>query len=178
MPALVIPVTEHDHARGAANAPLTLVQYGDFECPHCALAYPRLTEIANELGDSLRLVFRHFPLNDVHPRAQRAAEAAEAAAKQGRFWEIVPLLHENYEKLDDETLIRCAKKAGVDAKRLMKEVESGTHAARVRADYLGGLRSGVNGTPAFFINGERYEGALGLDALVVALLKASRTKVR
>jgi formate-nitrite transporter family protein len=175
MATLAIPVSAHDHARGPAEAPLTVVQYGDFECPHCALAHPRLTEIANELGDSLRLVYRHFPLTDVHPRAQRAAEAAEAAAKQGRFWEMVPLLYANNERLDDETLLRCAKKAGADAKRLMKEVGSGAHAARVRADYLGGLRSGVSGTPTFFINGERYEGTLGLDSLVSALLKASRT---
>jgi len=174
MATLVIPVSAHDHARGRADAPLTLVQYGDFECPHCALAHPRLLEIADELGDSLRLVYRHFPLTDVHPRAQRAAEAAEAAAKQGRFWEMIPLLHANHERLDDETLIRCAKKAGVDAKRLMKELGAGAHAARVRADYLGGLRSGVGGTPTFFINGERYEVTLGFDSMVGALLKASR----
>jgi formate-nitrite transporter family protein len=175
MATLVIPVTAHDHARGPTEAPLTLLQYGDFECPHCALAHPRLIEIADELGDSLRLVYRHFPLTDIHPRAQRAAEAAEAAAKQGRFWEMVPLLHANHERLDDETLVRSAKKAGVDAKRLMKEVDAGAHTARVRADYLGGVRSGVKGTPTFFINGEPYKGPLGLDALVTALLKASRS---
>ena len=174
MATLVIPVSAHDHARGRADAPLTLVQYGDFECPHCALAHPRLLEIADELGDSLRLVYRHFPLTDVHPRAQRAAEAAEAAAKQGRFWEMIPLLHANHDRLDDETLVRSAKKAGVDAKRLMKELASGAHAGRVRADYLGGLRSGVNGTPTFFINGERYEGMFNSAAFVAALLKESR----
>jgi len=175
MATLAIPVSAHDHARGPEKAQLTLVQYVDFECPHCALAHPRLTEIANELGDSLRVVFRHFPLTDVHPRAQRAAEAAEAAAKQGRLWEMIPLLHANHDRLDDETLVRSAKKAGVDAKRLMKELASGAHAGRVRADYLGGLRSGVKGTPTFFINGELHEGAIGLDSLVTALLKASRT---
>jgi protein-disulfide isomerase len=174
MATLAIPVSAHDHARGPEKAPLTLVQYMDFECPHCALAHPRVTEIANELGDSLRLVFRHFPLTDVHPRAHRAAEAAEAA-KQGRLWEMLPLLHANHDRLDDETLVRSAKKAGVDAKRLMKELASGAHAGRVRADYLGGLRSGVKGTPTFFINGELYEGVLELDSLVTALLKASRT---
>jgi len=175
MATLAIPVSPRDHVRGPEEAPLTLVQYVDFECPHCALAHPRLTEIADQLGDSLRLVLRHFPLTDVHPRAQRAAEAAEAAAKQGRLWEMIQLLHANHDRLDDETLARCAKKAGADAKRLMKELASGAHAGRVRADYLGGLRSGVNGTPAFFINGERYEGEFGLDSLVAALLKASRT---
>src|SRR5947209_18403775 len=135
MATLVIPVSAHDHARGRADAPLTLVQYGDFECPHCALAHPRLLEIADELGDSLRLVYRQFPLTDVHPRAERAAEAAEAAAQQGRFSEMIPLLHANHERLHDATLIRCAEKAGLDAKRLMKDQEAGAHSARVRADY-------------------------------------------
>src|SRR5207237_8709375 len=110
-----------------------------------------------------------------HRRGQRAAEADEAAAKPGGLWAMIPLLHANQDRLDDETLVRSAKKAGVDAKRLMKELASGAHAGRVRADYLGGLRSGVKGTPTFFINGELHEGAIGLDSLVTALLKASRT---
>jgi protein-disulfide isomerase len=174
MANLVIPVTAHDHAQGPADARLTLVEYGDFECPHCALSHPWVTEVARELRDSLRVVFRHFPLAGVHPRAERAAEAAEAAATQERFWEMVALLYENQEQLDDEALVRHAKKAKVDAKRFRKELEAGVHAPRVRADYLGGVRCGVSGTPTFFINGLRYEGVLKLDDLVAALLKASR----
>ena len=175
MANLIVPVSAHDHIRGPVDAPLTLVQYGDFQCPHCAAAYPEVAEIANELSDSLRLVFRHFPLAEVHPQAQRAAEAAEAAASQGRFWEIAPLLYENQDQLDDHSLGRYAKKAGVDLKRFRKELSSGVHAARIRADYLGGVRSGVNGTPTFFINGKRYEGMFKSEAFVAALLNESRS---
>jgi formate-nitrite transporter family protein len=171
---LAIAVSAHDHARGPAAAPVTLVQYGDLQCPHCAQVYPLVAEIANELRDSLRFVFRHFPLAQVHPLAQRAAEAAEAAASQGRFWDMIALLYEKQDVLDDDLLARCAKKAVLDTKRFKKELGSGIHAARVRADYLGGVRSGVRGTPTFFINGERYEGMFESNALVGALLKASR----
>jgi len=174
MADLVVPVSAHDHIRGPANAPLTLVQYADFQCPHCAAAYPEVAAIANELSDSLRLVLRHFPLAQVHPQAQRAAEAAEAAAGHGRFWEMASLLYENQEELDDHSLGRYARKAGLDLKRFRKELSSGVHAARVRADYLGGIRSGVNGTPTFFINGKRYEGPFKSEALVAALLNESR----
>jgi protein-disulfide isomerase len=174
MADLVVPVSAHDHVRGPANAPLTLVQYADFQCPHCAAAHPEVAAIANELSDSLRLVLRHFPLAQVHPQAQRAAEAAEAAASHGRFWEMASLLYENQEELDDHSLGRYARKAGLDLKRFRKELSSGVHAARVRADYLGGVRSGVNGTPTFFINGKRYEGPFKSEALVAALLNESR----
>jgi len=174
MADLVVPVSAHDHIRGPANAALTLVQYADFQCPHCAAAHPEVAAIANELSDSLRLVLRHFPLSQVHPQAQRAAEAAEAAAGHGRFWEMASLLYENQEELDDHSLGRYARKAGLDLKRFRKELSSGVHAARVRADYLGGIRSGVNGTPTFFINGKRYEGPFKSEALVAALLNESR----
>ena len=174
MTRLAIPISAHDHAQGPGDAPLTLVEYGDFQCPHCALAHPRVDEIARELRDSLRVVFRHFPLAQVHPLAQRAAEAAEAAAAQGRFWEMAALLYRHQDDLDDDSLVRHAWKASLDTKRFRKELDEGVHAPRVRADFLGGVRSGVNGTPAFFINGERYEGTFTLDALVAALLKASR----
>jgi protein-disulfide isomerase len=174
MADLIVPVSAHDHILGPVDAPLTLLQYGDFQCPHCAAAYPEVAAIANELSDSLRLVFRHFPLAQEHPQAQRAAEAAEAAASQGRFWEMAPLLYENQEQLDDHSLGRYAKKTGLDLKRFKKDLSSGVHAARVRADYLGGVRSGVNGTPTFFINGKRYEGTFKSEAFVAALLNESR----
>lgn len=174
MAKLVIPVSARDHSQGAPNAPLTVVQYGDFQCPHCALAYRDVSEIANELRDSLRFVFRHFPLTQIHPHAQRAAEAAEAAASQDRFWAMAALLYDNQEQLDDDSLARYARKANLDPKRFKKELYSGVHAARVRADFLGGVRSGVNGTPTFFINGERYEGMFDSKAFVAALLKESK----
>ena len=174
MAKLVIPISARDHAQGALDAPLTVVQYGDFQCPHCALAYQDVSEIANELRDSLRFVFRHFPLTQIHPQAQRAAEAAEAAANQARFWEMAALLYENQEQLDNDSLARYARKANLDSKRFKKELSSGVHATRIRADFLGGVRSGVNGTPTFFINGERYEGMFNSAAFVAALLKESR----
>ena len=170
---LVIPVTARDHARGPAEAQLTLVQFADFQCPHCGLVHPVVQEIAGELKDSLRIVYRHFPLSQVHPRAQAAAHAAEAAAAQGRFWEMADLLHENNEDLEAEAIQRYARTLKLDMKQFNREIESGVHAARIRADFLGGVRSGVNGTPTFFINGRRHEGALEFDALVSALLKAA-----
>lgn len=171
---LVIPVTARDHIKGPADATLTLVQFADFECPHCALVYPVVHEIARELKDCLRIVYRHFPLSQVHSNAQRAASAAEAAAAQGRFWEMADVLHANNEDLELESIQRYARKLKLEMKQFNRELESGVHAARVRADFLGGVRSGVNGTPTFFINGERHQGALEFDAMVAALLAASR----
>jgi protein-disulfide isomerase len=171
---LLIPVSPRDHSRGPAGASLVLVQYADFQCPHCALLHPVLEEIRRELKDSLRTVYRHFPLSQVHPQARMAAQAAEAAASQGKFWDMADLLHENHEELDDEALRTYAKKLRLSMKQFTGEMESGVHEARVRADFLGGVRSGVNGTPTFFINGERHEGALTFDAMVTALLTASR----
>jgi protein-disulfide isomerase len=177
MAGLQIPVTARDHSRGPAAAPLVLVQYADFECPHCALVHPVIDELRHELKDSLLTVFRHFPLTQVHPRAQPAAIAAEAAASQGRFWEMADLLHENNEELDDESLQRYARKLKLNLKQFDSELRSGVHDARIRADFLGGVRSGVNGTPSFFINGQRHQGAFEFEALVTALLKASKGTV-
>ena len=171
---LAVPVSSHDHIRGRVDAPLTLVQYGDFQCPHCALVFPVVLEISDELKDSLALAFRHFPLPDIHPFTQRTAEAAEAAASQGRFWEMARLLYENYEGMDEEGLLRCARKAGLRSGQFRKEIASGIHAPRVRADYLGGVRSGVKGTPTFFINGRLYEGRQDSSSFVAELLRVSR----
>ena len=175
MATLAIPVSAHDHLLGRVDAPLTLVQYGDFQCPHCARAFPVVLEIANELKDSLALAFRHFPLHDIHPFAQRTAEAAEAAASQGQFWAMARLLYENQDRLDEEGLIRCARKADLSSKRFRKEMASGVHAPRIRADYLGGVRSGVKGTPTFFINGKLYEGGQDSSSFIAELLKVART---
>jgi len=177
MAALAIPVTAHDHAQGPVDARVTLLHYGDFQCPHCALFFPHLIEIAHELRDSVRVAFRHFPLADVHPQALRAAEAAEAAASQGRFWEMASLLYANQEHLDEDSMVRYAKKVNIDARRFRKELGSGVHAPRVRSDYLGGQRSGVQGTPTMFINGQVYTGRLELGDVVGALLTASRNSL-
>ena len=176
MSPLTVPVSQRDHFKGPAGGSLTLVEYGDLECPHCALVHPVVAEIAHELRDSLVVVFRHFPLTRVHPRSQRAAEAAEAAGSQGKFWEMLDLMYQNHEDLHEESLARLAKKLKLDTKRFAKDMEGQVYRDRVRADFLSGVRSGVNGTPTFYINGERYGGSYDFDAIVAALLKASRTR--
>jgi protein-disulfide isomerase len=124
MPTL-LPVSSRDHARGPADAGLTLVEYGDLECAHCALVHPIVSEIAGELKDSLQVVFRHFPLATVHPNAQQAAEALEAAGCQGRFWEMLDLVYQDNAKLDKDALCRSAKKARIDVKQFTRELEGG-----------------------------------------------------
>jgi formate-nitrite transporter family protein len=173
-PLLVVPVTERDHASGPEEASLTIVEYGDFECEHCAGAATLLTELRRELPDALRVVYRHFPLWDEHPHARKAAEAAEAAAAQGLFWEMHRRLFKSPE-LDDDALARAARKVGLDMKRFRHEMSESFHAGRVRADWLGGLRSGVQGTPTWFINGERYRGPMELSPLVAHLTRLAGT---
>ena len=171
---LVVPVTTRDHVSGPAESSLTMVEYGDIECPHCALAHPIVRGIRDRLKDSLRFVFRHFPMTRIHPLAQKAAEAAEAAAAQGKFWEMLDVLYDNRDRLEDEALVKHAKKLGLDGKQFRKELEGGVYADRVRADMLGGVRSGVNGTPTFFINGVRHDGSWEFEPLVAALVKAGK----
>ena len=167
------PVGDQDHTLGPATAPVTLVEYGDYECPYCGRMHPVVRELRERLGDRLRFVFRHFPLDSVHPHARRAAEAAEAAAAQGRFWEMHDLLYENRENLDDESLGRYADELGLDVARFEDDLSERRHAPRVRDDRFGGERSGVEGTPTFFVNGMRYEGSLELQALLAAVEDAA-----
>lgn len=171
---LYTPVGDRDHARGPATAPVTLVEYGDFECPYWGRTYPVVKELRERMGDRLRFVFRHFPLDSVHPQAGRAAEAAEAAAAQGRFWEMHDLLFANQEDLDDESLRRYATGLGLDPARFESDLAERRHAPRVREDRLDGERSGVEGTPTFFVNGARYEGSLDLEGLLAAVEEAAR----
>ena len=159
--ALTPPVGPDDHAAGPANAPVTLVEYGDFECPYCGQAYPIVKALQERLGTRLRFVFRNFPLSESHPHAEHAAEAAEAAGAQGQFWEMHDALYEHQRALRDPALIGYATDLGLDAARVARELGTGAWTARVRADFLSGVRSGVNGTPTFFINGERYDGSWG-----------------
>jgi protein-disulfide isomerase len=168
---LLLPRPEHDHIQGPIDAPIALVEYGDYECPYCGQAYPIVKAIQKRLGDRLCFAFRNFPLANSHPHAEHAAEAAEAAGAQGKFWEMHDLLYENQEALDDENLAQYAETLGLDARCLICEVLSGAHMARVREDFQGGARSGVNGTPSFFINGLRHEGAPSFDALLAALVQ-------
>jgi diadenylate cyclase len=163
------PVGDRDHVWGPATAPVTLVEYGDYECPYCGRTHPVVGKLQETLGDRLRFVFRHFPLDSVHPRARHAAEAAEAAGAQDRFWEMHDLLYQNQEDLGDEALRRYAAELGLDLERFEKDLVERRHAARVREDRLGGERSGVDGTPAFFVNGARHEGNLDLESLLAAV---------
>ncbi|MFL5562730.1 MAG: DsbA family protein [Gemmatimonadaceae bacterium] len=158
-PRLTPPVSERDHAEGSPDAPVTLVEYGDYECPHCGHAYPIVKSIQHRLGKKLRFVYRNFPLAESHPHARHAAEVAEAAAAQGKFWEMHDALFENQDRLEDEDLVEMARQLKLDAKAIARALEEGSYTARVREDFRNGVRSGVNGTPTFFINGERYDGS-------------------
>ncbi len=160
--ALTLPVAGRDHIQGPVDAPIQLLEYGDYECPFCGAAYPVIKAVQKRLGDRLCFAFRNFPLNNSHPHAQHAAEAAEAAGAQGKFWEMHDLLFENQETLDDEDIADYAADLGLDATRLMNEIQAGTHTSRVREDFRSGARGGVNGTPTLFINGVRYESGIGL----------------
>jgi formate-nitrite transporter family protein len=168
---LELPVGERDHVTGLDDAPVTLVEYGDFECPYCGMAYPIVRSIQRQLGNRLRFVYRHFPLKERHPHAQHAAEAAESAAAQGKFWEMHAALFEHQDALEDEALRSYALEIGLDGERVERDLESGTYARRVRDDFRSGVRSGVNGTPTFFVNGERYDGPWMHEAKFLSALR-------
>ena len=165
--SLTMPVSERDHAQGTGA--VTLVEYGDYECPHCGRAYPIIKDVQERMGSRLRFVFRNFPLKEMHPHAQRAAEAAEAAGAQGKFWQMHDVLFENQGALDNRHLVAYAEQLGLDAERFASELGSHMYAGRVREDFMSGVRSGVNGTPTFFINGVRYDDSWDPDTLVEAL---------
>jgi protein-disulfide isomerase len=147
-----------DYVQGPEDAPVTLVEYGDFECSYCGQAYPIVKALQQRLGQGLRFAFRHFPLTEVHPHAAHAAEAAEAAGAAGRFWAMHDVLYEHQQRLDDPALAAYADAIGLDAARIAEALADGTYAPQVREDFMSGVRSGVNGTPAFFINGVRWDG--------------------
>jgi protein-disulfide isomerase len=167
--SLTIPVGKDDHASGAEDAPVTLVEYGDYQCPACGAAYPMIKAIQERLGAKLRFVFRNMPLNEVHPNAEMAAEAAEAAGAQGKFWEMHDALYENQDQLGAELVAKLAKRLHLDGVRFDHDLTTRRFRDHVKRDFLGGVRSGVNGTPTFFIDGTRYDGVLGEAALESAL---------
>ena len=171
MSALTPPVTERDHAAGSGHAPVTLVEYGDYECPYCGMAYPIVKAAQQRLGEQLRFVFRNFPLKENHPHAQHAAEAAEAADAQGKFWQMHDAIFEHQHALEDDDLVAYATSLGLDADRVAEDLANGTYAKRVREDFRNGVRSGVNGTPTFFINGERYDGPWADQVRFIAALR-------
>jgi protein-disulfide isomerase len=175
---LTPPVSARDHIAGTDDAPVTLVEYGDYECPYCGMAYPTVKTAQRELGSQLRFVFRNFPLAESHPHARLAAQAAEAAAAQGRFWEMHDMLYEHQDALDTEDLIGYTRALGLDSAQFARDLEAGTYAKRVRDDFRSGVRSGVNGTPTFFVNGERYDGSwANEEAFIGALRETARQAI-
>jgi protein-disulfide isomerase len=178
---LTSEVGAHDHAQGRHDARVTLVEYGDFECPHCGRAYPIVKALQARFGDELRFVFRYFPLVDSHPNAMAFAEFAEAAASQGKFWQAHDYLFAHQGHLSSRQLANAADSLDLDPIELARVLETNAPAERVRKDLDSGVRSDVNGTPAFFINGERFEGewweeAAFAEALASAGLRDRRTR--
>jgi protein-disulfide isomerase len=167
---LVVPVSERDHIAGSLDAPVILIEYGDFECPHCGRAYPIVKAVKQRMRRTLTVVFRHFPLAESHPHAELAAEAAEAAGAQKKFWEMHDMLFEHQDALGPQDLLAYADALELDRVRFAHELESGVHTPRVRDDFRGGVRSGVNGTPTFFVNGERFDGDWSDPSAFVAVL--------
>ena len=171
------PVSEHDHAAGSASAPLTLVEYGDYQCPHCAAADPVVRAVQQALGAQLRFVFRNFPLTEAHPAAEPAAEFAEEAGAQGKFWEAHDAIFAHSRQhgpasLGPRAFTAIAATLHLDAAKLAASVETHRYLERIKSDFNGGIRSGVNGTPSFFINGVRFEGPTTVEALTFALNEA------
>src|SRR5215213_3849424 len=163
------PVGESDHVLGPESAPATLIEYGDYECPHCRQLHPIIRELMRRT-EGLRSVYRHFPLTKVHPHAARAAEAAEAAAAQGRFWQMHDALFDNDQPLDDERLARSARRAGLEMERYEREMSEDVYAARVEEDFKSALYSeGVTGTPTVYLNGSPLNDTRSLDSLLEAV---------
>jgi len=169
---LSVPVGENDYSAGSKDATVTLVEYGDYECPHCGRAYSIIKKVQETMGDKLRFVFRNFPLTQVHPNALHAAEAAEIAGKHSKYWEMHDVLFENQDALDDESLKTYAEQIELDAEKFAEELENDIFEEKVRADFMGGVESGVNGTPTFFINGARFDQSWDYESLLEALENA------
>lgn len=173
LPNLVLPVEDRDHYVGPLRAQFNLVEYGDFECPHCAHVHPIVHELLRELGDDLCFVYRHFPQPDVHPHSTRAAEAAEAAGMQGKFWLMHDRLFDHQNELSDETIRRLERELPVDMPVLERDLSSGEPARHVAEDLESGREAGVGETPTFFVNGRLHVGSYEFLPLLEALRKGS-----
>jgi protein-disulfide isomerase len=171
MTKLRIPISDSDHSQGRKESPLTLLEYGDYECPYCGAAYPVIKRVQQELGNDLRFVFRNFPITQAHPHALPAAIAAEAAALQGEFWGMHDALYENQRRLDPDSLVDYATMLRLDLARFKRDVGLRSIEDRIADDQYGGMRSGVRGTPGLFINGIRYDGDWSYPTLRDALLE-------
>jgi protein-disulfide isomerase len=169
------PITDQDHSIGSAAAKCTLVEYGDYQCPSCGEAYPIVKRLRQQFADDIRFVFRNFPLSEMHAQAEHAAETAMFAGKSGKFWEMHDLLYEHQQRLGDDGLFDLAGGLQLDVDRLRESLAARTYMPAVKADFMGGVRSGVNGTPTFFINGQRHDAGFDLETLSTAIqaLKSS-----
>lgn len=174
MTNLTIPVSSSDHIQGNETAMLTLVEYGDYECPYCGAAYPIVKRIQKHFGNELRFVFRNFTLVESHPHAGIAAISAEFAATKNKFWEMHDLLYENQDNLDIQNLLSYAESLAITSKELQLAIENEMFAEKIKKDFMGGVRSGVNGTPTFFINGVRHNDSFDYEVLLDALSQAQK----
>ena len=166
---LSVPVNEHDHVAGSLSAPVILVEYGDYECPDCLNAWPVVSALRQRLGERLAFVFRHFPQSSIHPHASAAAQAAEAAGIQGKYWEMHDQLFARQKELATLDLTHLALQLGLEIYRFDAGFEQEAYSRKVRDDLAGGQQSGVKGTPTFFINGCRYRGKIEVAAMLEAI---------
>ncbi len=173
MTDLVAPVSDRDHIQGSKAVPTTVVEYGDYQCPKCAVGHQIIQSIQQQLGARLCFVFRHFPRTKLHPYAQHAAEATEAAARQGRFWEMHDCLFSRQSTFDNGTLVECADAIGLDIPQFLRELAADVHVNRVQEDVDSGIKSGVQETPTFFINGCRYDNACERSLLLAAIAQSA-----
>ena len=164
--SLRTPVSANDHVQGNVHAAIELVEYGDYQCPHCARAYPIIKRLQAQMGDRMKFIFRNFPLAEIHPQAFIAAVAAEASGKQQKFWEMHDIIFENRDQLEVEYLFAYAARIGLDLEQFKDDIQQDVFAAKVESDFESGVRSGVNGTPTFFINGKKYTGSWEGDDLL------------
>jgi protein-disulfide isomerase len=169
------PITAEDHAQGPESAEVTLVEYGDYECPYCGQAFPIVKQVQKQFGKRLRFVFRNFPLSQMHPHAEAAAEVAEFAGAQGKFWQMHDELYENQASFGEALYLSLGEELGLSSTAMRQALTEGIFKARVRADFSGGVRSGVNGTPTFFISGHRHDGSFEFETLVSAIQQALTT---
>jgi protein-disulfide isomerase len=172
MSKLRIPVTERDHARGSENSELVVVEYGDYQCPFCGEAESKIARLEHLLSGIMKRVFRHFPLTQVHEFAFPAAMSAEAASNQGKFWEMHESLFANQESLELGIFEELAEQIGLDLAQFRNDLRSDSLQSKIKEDFMGGVRSGVNGTPSFFLNGVKFEGPLEAEALL-EMIKAA-----
>jgi protein-disulfide isomerase len=172
MATLKIPVGPDDHAQGRADAPVTLVEYGDYQCPYCGEAYPFIRTLQDRFGDDLRFIYRNFPIAEMHPHAMSAAATAEFAGAHDQFWQAHDAIYENQRQLGLPLYERIVTEHGLSPEDLRTSLQEGRFVPRITRDFQGGVRSGVNGTPSFFINGQRFDGYSGEESLADALAAA------